>query len=191
MIAAALRGVGVGASLLVSAASAGAAENPPLAGCYERVYDKGHLSAHKDQIVTRVRLKIRAAPEWEPQSATDPQRIVADADLRIWAHGAKKRFDSTGACWKQGEELMCNASLSAAEIDPCKSKGDGVRDCRIDASDAGSFRLSPKPEGLLLAVHKRLELPETGPDASAPFLYLSPDNPENHAFLLKRSSSCD
>lgn len=179
----------IGAALLT--AFLAHAAPPPLAGCYERVYDAPHLSAHKGQLVVRARLKIEAE-DW-PNAAGDAHSIIAAARLKVWVREKKLSFDSFGACWAKGDGLVCNASLSAAETDACETTADGVRDCRINWPEAaGSFRLAPRPGGILLTIPERIEIPETGGDSGPPFLYLSPSNKENRAFALKavKGSTC-
>ncbi|MCX7899659.1 MAG: hypothetical protein N2444_06195, partial [Methylocystis sp.] len=113
----------------------------------------------------------------------DKQPIVADVGMEIWVTGRETAFDTIGACWAEGDALVCNASLSASEAKLCKSKQDGVRDCRMDDNESGSFRLSRKENALLITVRERLEMDTAGADFG-PWLYLSPDNAENSAFLL-------
>lgn len=165
--------------LTMFAAPARAEEIIPLAGCYERVYDAAWLKAHPGQIIRRVTLSVRKTSV--PQTPGEKQRIVADALLGMWV--GKQGFGSIAACFWEKVGLTCNAALSAQETDACKNKSDGVRNCRIAFDDSGSFELAQKPEGLLLAIHERLELP--GPEERGDYLYLSPSNPENHAFLLQ------
>jgi len=163
---------------------AGTTNTPPLAGCYERIYDSAHLAAHKGQLVTRATLSISAAsPEW--QRIAPEWHFIAEADLKIWVRGRNQSFDSLGTCRAEGDGLLCNGSSSAAEADECKSKRDGIRQCRI--MSAGSvFEVVGKPEGVLVTVREQLELVPY-PGDSGPFLYFSPTNTENHAFLLKRA----
>ncbi len=173
--------VATGAALVVGAA--GATKAPPLAGCYERVYDTAHLTAHKGQLVVRATLSIGvASAEWQTDKG---HSIIANGDLKIWVRGRNQSFDSLGVCRAEDDGLHCNGSLSAAEADTCKSKRDGIRQCRIEG--AGSFQVVGKPEGVLVTVQERLEL-VPAPYDSGPFLYFSPTNAENHAFLLKKTS---
>ncbi len=171
--------------MIVAALPAGAraADDVLLAGCYERVYDKAYLAAHKGQIVERMTLAIKPPPKLD---APEFRSIIANAELKIWVRGVRQSFDSTGACSKEGEGLSCGGSLSAAEADQCRSKHDGIRNCRIDPNDAGSFQIEAKPEGVLVVISPRLELVQAPYDAG-PFLNLSQTNAENHAFLLKAS----
>jgi len=164
------------------AGAAGAAEPAPLAGCYERVYDDAHLAQHKGQLVVRVALTV-AAPSVEEKS-DNGDRIVADGILKMWTRGRSKSFDSLGACRAAGKGLMCLGSLSAAEADTCKSKRDGVRDCRVDPAEAGSFTVEGRPDGVLVSIPTRLELVPAPYDVG-PYLSLSAGNAENRAFLLK------
>lgn len=159
-----------------------AAEPPPLAGCYERIYDAAHLAQHKGQLVTRVTLTV-AAPSAE-ETSDNGDRIVADGVLKMWTRGRSKSFDSLGACRAAGKGLMCLGSLSAAEADTCNSKRDGVRDCRIDPTDAGSFTVEGRPDGVLVSIPTRLELVPAPCEVSS-YLSLSAGNAENRAFLLK------
>ena len=169
---------------LACATLAHSAELPQLAGCYERVYDAAHLAAaHKGQIIRRVKLRVGPSAHGKADPA-EKQPIVADAGMEMWVVGRETVFDTIGACRAEGDALVCNASLSAYEADLCKSTRDGVRDCRISHGESGSFRLSRKEDALLVSVRERLEMDASGVDAG-PWLYLSPDNPENHDFLLK------
>lgn len=170
------------AALAVSAGGA-RAQSAPFEGCYERVYDDDHMKTHRGQIVRRVKVKIGASAFGKPEPG-DKTPIVADAAVMIWVGKRKTSFDSLGACWTEGDTLLCNASLSAAEIDACRKKTDGIHECRIDSSNAGSFKIERKPEGLLLSVRERWELPQAASDVG-PYLYLSPSNRENHDFLVK------
>jgi hypothetical protein len=65
-----------------------------------------------------------------------------------------------------------------------------VRDCRIDPSDAGGFDIAPRGDDVLVSVRERLELVPAPYDAG-PFLSLSAREPENRAFLLKRTDEAD
>jgi hypothetical protein len=154
----------------------------PLQGCYARVYDAAHLAAHKRQIVVRATLSV--APT--RAEARVRETHVASAELKVWVRGRKQSFDSSGACSVSSTGLTCLGSLSAAEADTCRSKRDGVHDCRVDANDPGSFNLEPRGRGVLVTVHERLELVRA-PYDSGPFLTLSPDNAENRSFLLQRT----
>jgi hypothetical protein len=168
---------------LVLLAGAASAAEPPLAGCYERVYDAAHLSAHKGQLVVRATIAIT------PTKGFDAP-IVADASLKLWVRGKGKNldksFDSTGACTAKGNTLTCAGSLSAAEDTTCKSKADGLRQCRVDGGDAGGFKVEGKPEGVLVSIPKRLELLQDPYDVG-PYLNLSAGNAENRAFLLTKA----
>lgn len=156
-----------------------------IVGCYERVYDRVHLAAHMGQTVTQLRLSVA---EVKPETRSDKER-VAEGKLKIWVRGHSRSFDSDGACRADDKGLFCQGSLSAAEEDACKSTQDGVRNCRISSDDAGSFRIVVKPRGVMVVIHKRLELVQEPYDIG-PFLYLSPTNAENNAFLLNNSSAC-
>lgn len=174
----------IAASLAVALAAgvAEAAAELPLAGCYERAYDATHLRAHQGQLVARATLLIAA--DNAPTQNT-PGTVVATAVLKLWLSGTPRSFDTIGACRAHERGLLCDGSLSAAEADTCKSKRDGVRQCRIDPGNAGSFKVENRPDGVLVSIHQRLELVPAPYDAG-PFLSLSQGNPENHAFLLKR-----
>lgn len=160
------------------AAVAAQAERLPALGCYARTYDTAHLSVHKKQIVSEASLSI------ETRKDTPPYPFFAA--LRFSTKGRDgAAFSTFGACKEAGDGLWCNASLSAEETDLCKAKDDGVRHCRIGYSESGSFRLAAQPGGVIVTVVERLEMP--GPDSGgrASYLYLSPNNVENHAFLLQ------
>lgn len=173
-------------TVVIAAASVARAEEaPPLAGCYERVYGAAHLLLHKGQMVVRATLSIEKPPPEFQLDKSDP--IIADGNLKVWVRGRKASFDSHGACRADAHGLLCGGSLSAAEADTCKSQRDGIRECRIDPTDSGSFRIDEKPEGVLVTITERLELVPAPYDAG-PFLSLSPTNAENHAFLLKKTS---
>ncbi len=162
----------------VFATVAARAEPLPSLGCYARAYDKAHLSAHKSQIVDKAWLSI------ETRKDTPPYPYFATLQFSTKGRG-RATFSTFGACKDDRGALLCNASLSAEETDRCKTKSDGVHRCRIGYSESGSFRIAAQPEGVLVSVVERLEMP--GPDAGgrASYLYLSPDNAENHAFLLQ------
>jgi hypothetical protein len=167
----------------IVAASATFAAEPPLAGCYERVYDAAHLAEHKGQSVMRARLAVDATKFGDHAGKKNP--FVADAMLLLWVRGKDKSFDSIGACTAQGQRLACEGSLSAAEASTCRTKQDGIRQCRIDPGEAGSFQVEPKPDGVLVSIPQRLELLQS-PYDGGPYLNFSSSNAENRAFLLKR-----
>lgn len=162
----------------VFATVAARAEPLPSLGCYARAYDKAHLSAHKSQIVDKAWLSI------ETRKDTPPYPYLATLQFSTKGRG-RATFSTFGACKDDRGALLCNASVSAEETDRCKTKSDGVHRCRIGYSESGSFRIAAQPEGVLVSVVERLEMP--GPDAGgrSSYLYLSPDNAENHAFLLQ------
>jgi hypothetical protein len=175
----------VGMGPVLAASVVGAAEGPPLAGCYVRVYDAAHLARHKGQLVTQVTLSVGpASPVLAEASAGDAKPIIADGVLKVRVRGKRQSFDSSGACHAEGSGLLCRGSLSAAEADTCKSKQDGVRPCRIDPADSGSFKVEGQPDGVLVSIRERLELVPAPYDVG-PFLSLGPTNTENRAFLLK------
>ena len=119
------------------AMTAEASAEPPLAGCYERIYDEAHLRAHRRQMVRHVRLKI--APTSVSPSEGGDKPPIADALLQMWPGKRKTSFDSLGVCWTEADGLVCNGSDSAVETRLCKTKTYGVRDCRIeDAHRAAS-----------------------------------------------------
>ncbi|CCJ08710.1 hypothetical protein [Methylocystis sp. SC2] len=161
----------------VLATVAARAEPLPSLGCYARAYDKAHLSAHKRQIVDKARLSI------ETRKDTPPYPYLATLQFSTKGRGGAT-FSTFGACKADHGALLCNASLSAEETDLCKTRNDGVRHCRIGYDKSGVFRIAAQPEGVLVTVVERLEMP--GPDAGgrASYLYLSPNNAENRAFLV-------
>ncbi|MEK4034824.1 hypothetical protein WOC76_09675 [Methylocystis sp. IM3] len=167
------------AVFLVVSGPAGAEEIIPLSGCYEHVYDAAWLAAHPAQIVRRATLSVTKTSV--PETPGETQKILADAELVL--RTADMAFSTIGACYWDKLGLACNASLSAAESPLCKTKEDGVRNCRLSTDDPGAFDLTQKGPGLLLTIRERLEL--TSPLETRAFLYLSPQNTENRAFLLK------
>lgn len=167
------------ACLALLAPPARAEKIVPLSGCYERVYDAAWLKAHRGQIVRRVTLLV--AKTSVPETPGETQPILADALLVMWS--GETAFSTIGACYWDRLGLICNASLSARQTHLCTTKGDGARDCRLSTSDPGSFEIMQKAIGLALNVRERLEL--EGPLDRGAFLYLSPDNAENRAFLLQ------
>ena len=172
------------AATLTSLVPASHAQTLPAAGCYERAYDAAHLAAHKGQIVRQLRVVISygAAVTNKPG---DPEPIIADANAELWVGKRTDSFSTLGSCWRKGDGLLCNASLSAEERGLCKNKRDGVHSCRIDYGESGQFRVTPAPDGILLTVVERLELSGRRVSEGGDYLYLSPGNAENHAFLLK------
>ena len=184
-----LRGIGsagVALGAFFVAQTANAAGQPVLASCYERVYDAAHLSKHKKQLVVRATLSIKAAPSEAQADKANPN--TATGDLKLWVRGRKQSFDSFGACEPKDGILLCNGSLSAAETGKCKTKADGVRNCRIDSAQSGGFQIEAKPDGVLVTIHPRLEL-VPAPFDGGTFLSLSETNPENHAFSLKATAA--
>jgi len=83
----------------MAAADAPAAE-PPLAGCYERVYDAAHLRQHPGQFVTRATLAV--APDKFPDAADRTNPVIASGVLKLWVGGRQQSFNSLGACWAEG-----------------------------------------------------------------------------------------
>src|SRR5437763_9633784 len=173
-------------SVALAGGAAGAAE-PPLAGCYERVYDAALLAAHKDQLVVRMTISI-AKTDFPDQKGPNP--FVADGVLKVWVRGKDASFDSIGACWAEGKNLACNGSVSATEATICKSKQDGLRDCRIDLGESGGFKVEGKPDGVLVSIPDRLELLQR-PYNGGPYLNFSSSNVENRAFLLTKTACQD
>lgn len=160
-------------------APARAGEVVPLAGCYERAYDAGWLKAHPRQFVGRATLLVTRTSV--PETPGETQPILADALLVLWA--GETAFSTIGACYWDKVGLACNASLSEVKAPLCKSGGDGPRVCRLPDTNPGVFEIAQKSAGLQFTIRERLELP--GPTDGRAFLYLSPDNPDNRAFLLQ------
>jgi hypothetical protein len=177
------RHIAVAAAVIFAAGVAGAVE-PPLSGCYERVFDAAHLAAHKDQLVTRVTISIAKTDAFDQ---IGPRPFIADGILKMWVRGKDKSFDSVGACWAESYGLFCNGSLSAAEASTSRTKQDGLRQCRIDPGDAGTFKVEGKPDGVLVSIPKRIELLQQ-PCDGGPYLNFSASNSENRAFLLKKTA---
>lgn len=151
----------------------------PLAGCYERIFDAAWLKAHPGQIPRRAALLVTRTSV--PETPGDKQPILADAMLVMWV--GETAFSTIGACYWDKVGLACNASVSAVKAPLCKTGEDGPRACRLPANDPGAFEIAQKSAGLLLTIRERLELP--GPVDARTFLYLSPDNADNRAFLLQ------
>lgn len=78
------------ATTLVIIASLASAAEPPLAGCYERVYDAAHLAQHKGQLVVRATISIA-----ETKGLNAP--IVADARFKLWLAAKIKRVSIQSA----------------------------------------------------------------------------------------------
>ncbi len=173
------RGLITAACLALHGPMARAEEIVPLAGCYQRAYDPAWLKAHPGQLVRRVTLFVTKTSV--PRAPEDKEPILADATLAFQVAGTS--FSTLGACYWDKIGLVCNAAFSAEETRLCKTKQSGVRDCRISTANSGSFTLAQKPEGLMLTVRERLELP--GPLDQSTFLYLGPDTAEDRAFLLQ------
>jgi hypothetical protein len=168
------------ATIATVASTVHASESIPVAGCYERVYDPPHLTAHKGQIIDHVWAVV------EPKA--DGVSMPYGINLKFSVKGyTKSTFETSGACEADGGGIICNASLSAEERGLCKRKGDGVRSCRIDYGESGRFRASSDGDSLRITVVERLEL-DTDKD-QGDYLYLSPSNKENHEFLLKSASA--
>ncbi len=179
------RGALAAAMLFVVAARVGAEEIVPLSGCYVRAYDAAWLKTPPGQLVSRVTLNVTKTSV--PETPGEKQKVLADAQLVLRV--SETSFSTIGACYWDKIGLVCNASLSADEGRLCKTKEDGVRACRLSTDDSGSFEIAQKSAGLLLTVKERLELP--GPLDKGVFLYLSPENRENRAFLLKPAPEAD
>jgi hypothetical protein len=174
------------AAYLGSGAPAGYAEEiVPLAGCYTRAYDENWLKAHRRQIIRRVKLLVTRTSV--PETPGEAKPILADAML-IMTTG-ETAYSTIGACYWDKLGLVCNASLSATKAPSCKTGEDGPRDCRISPGDPGSFEIAQKTSGLVVSIRERLEL--GGPFEQRSFLYLSPDNQQNHSFLLQQASEAD
>lgn len=178
-----------GALLAIAAAGANcearAADALPQQGCYQRVYSGPHMEAHKGQFIVKAELEIK------PPEPEQGHGIVANAALQVWVKGKKASFETLGACDVQGGALDCGASVSAAEVDQCKSSVPGVHDCRVDLGDAGSFRIEVRSGGVVVSVPKRMEMGQTGSD-SGPYLNLVGSDKENSDFLLERAPEpCD
>lgn len=164
-------------AIAISIATTGAGAQTPAPGCYERVYDAAHLAAHKGQIIEHAWLMLERTADTPP--------FPYSGVLQFSVKGRKgSNFSSFGACNEDGGGLLCNGSLSAEERGLCKKKTDGVRPCRMGYNDSGRFRIAAAPEGVLVTIVERLEMHDSRASESD-YLYLSPGNPENHAFLLK------
>ncbi len=160
-------------------APAKAEEITPLAGCYERSFDAAWLKAHPGQIVRRATLLVTKTSV--PETPGEKESILADAMLVLWT--GENAFSTIGACYWDKLGLACNASLSAVKAPLCKTGEDGPRACRLPDDNPGVFEIALKNAGLMMMIRERLEL--GGPTGERSFLYLSPDNSENRAFLLQ------
>jgi hypothetical protein len=151
----------------------------PMAGCYERIYNAADLRAHKGQIVLRVKLEVSA-----PGDTAIKEPSVAEALLTFWV--GKGIFSTLGICRKSGTGILCNGADAATETDGCPNLADGVRDCRVGWQNApGKYFIEPRPDGVLVTIPERLEVPGPNETDGVPFLYLSHGNKENHEFRLK------
>lgn len=165
------------AGLAVAPTTAAIADAAPSPGCYARVYDAAHLAGHRGQIVDHIAAEV--SPREEPASTPFSVSLF----VSVKGH-PKSDFATLGACWEDGDSLLCNASLSAEERGLCKRKNDGVHACRIDYGESGKFRVKLTPQGVLISIAERLELSGKDDREGGDYLYLSPGNVENHAFLL-------
>ena len=91
-----LKTILLGAALVLPAWGAIAAEMP--VGHFVRVYDSAHLTAHPDQLVKEVDLKLK-------RSSTD--KDVRDFSLRMKLRGRVKALTTAGFCLSEGSGLKC------------------------------------------------------------------------------------
>lgn len=66
----------------------------------------------------------------------------------------------------------------------CARARRGRHACRLGYDESGRFRIAATPDGVLVTTAERLEMHDAR-ESESNYLYLSPGNAENHAFLLK------
>lgn len=119
------------------------AERNGAAPCYARTYDLKHLAAHPKQKVVHF--------------------FVTRSDLD---QGKPPKTFDLGFGFRLKDSTDAFAGLAA-----CAAKGDGAT-CSVEG-DGGNFRLTPRPDGLLVSVVDRLEL--EGMESFSPDLAKSDD----------------
>lgn len=163
------------------AASVQAQEGVPSPGCYERAYGSEHFSVHQGQIIDHV----WAFVDPKGEHASLPYSVHLKFSVKGYS---KSTFETGGACAGDGSGIICNSDSSAEERSICKNKRDGVRSCRIDLGASGKFRAASATGGILISIIEQLEVGSSFNTEGYDYLYLSPTNAENHAFLLKPAS---
>lgn len=140
------------AAIAITAPAAGAADSfyatyiagrDGAAPCYARTYDAKHLAAHPKQKVVHFFVTRSAADQGAP-----PKSFDLSFGFRL--KGSTDSFASEAGCAAKGDGALCSA------------EGDG-----------GQFRLTPRPDGLLVTVVERLEL--EGIESFSPDLMKSDD----------------
>lgn len=151
-IVAAMRIIVTLAAVVLAVPAAGAAESfygAYIAGkngaapCYARTYDPEHLAAHPKQKVVHFFATRSAADQGAP-----PKSFDLSFGFRL--RDSTDSFSSEAGCAAKGDGAVCSA------------EGDG-----------GQFRLTPRPDGLLVTVVERLEL--EGMEGFSPDLMQSDD----------------
>jgi len=119
------------------------AERGGAAPCYARTYDGKHLAAHPKQKVVHFFLRQSDADQGAP-----PKSFDLSFGFRL--RDSTDSFSSEAGCAAKGDGAVCSA------------EGDG-----------GQFKLTPRPDGLLVSVVERLEL--EGMESFSPNLAESDD----------------
>jgi hypothetical protein len=96
--------------------------------CFARIYDADHLSHHPRQRVTHFFLRHSEVDDLTPPESFD---VVIGYKLK----GSADSFVTEAGCAAEGADADCGAE-----------------------GDAGSFRLAPHPEGMLVVIDDRLHL---------------------------------
>ncbi len=104
------------------------AERDGAIPCFARIYDAGHLSDHPRQRVTHFFLRHSEAEDLTPPESFD---VVIGYKLK----GSTDSFVTEAGCAAEGDGADCGAE-----------------------GDAGSFKLAPHPEGMLVIIDDRLYL---------------------------------
>ena len=96
--------------------------------CFARIYDADHLSAHPRQRVTHFFLRHSEVEDLTPPESFD---VVIGYRLK----GSTDTFVTEAGCGAEDDGADCSAE-----------------------GDAGSFKLAPHPEGVLVVIDDRLYL---------------------------------
>ena len=96
--------------------------------CFARIYDAGHLNDHPRQRVTHFFLRHSEAEDLTPPESFD---VVIGYKLK----GSTDSFVTEAGCAAEGDGADCGAE-----------------------GDAGSFKLAPHTEGVLVVIDDRLHL---------------------------------
>lgn len=132
------------------------AERDGVAPCYARTYDAKHLAAHPRQKVIHFFVTHSDA-----EGMTPPKTFDLSFGFRL--KDSTDSFSSEAGCAAEGDGAICSA------------EGDG-----------GHFRLTPRPDGLLVTVEGRLAL--EGAESFSPDLMESDDR--EFRLYLSPASEC-